>query len=168
MEKLLWLNAHYIKEKPPLDLVPLLLPFLKARNYPDKPAEYVAGAIRTLQPRSRTLVEMADMIRFYMIDEVELDEAAAKKFLTTDIREPLNRLISELEALEDFSEEKLEAVFRKVMESVGMKLGKIAQPVRVALTGTSVSPGIFEIIDVLGKETVLKRLRKGLGYIEQV
>jgi glutamyl-tRNA synthetase len=167
MEKLLWLNAHYIKEKPPLDFVPLLVPFLNARNYPEKPPEYLAGAIRTLQSRSRTLVEMADMIRFYMIDEVELDEAAAKKFLTTEIREPLNRLISELEALEDFSEEKLEAVFRKVMESVGMKLGKIAQPVRVALTGTSVSPGIFEIIDVLGKETVLKRLRKGLGYIEQ-
>ena len=167
MEKLLWLNAHYIKEKPPLDLVPLLVPFLEARNYPEKSAEYLAGAIRTLQSRSRTLVEMADMIRFYMLDEVELDEAAAKKFLTAEIREPLNRLISELEALEDFSEETLEIVFRKVMDSVGMKLGKIAQPVRVALTGTSVSPGIFEIIDVLGKETVLKRLRKALGYVEQ-
>jgi len=167
MEKLLWLNAHYIKEKPPLELVPLLAPFLNARSYPEKPAEYVAGAIRTLQPRSRTLVEMADMIRFYMIDEVELDAAAAKKFLTPEMREPLNRLISELEALEDFSEESLEAVFRKVMESVGMKLGKIAQPVRVSLTGTSVSPGIFEIIDVLGKQTVLKRLRKGMEYLER-
>jgi glutamyl-tRNA synthetase len=167
MEKLLWLNAHYIKEKPPLDLVPLLDPFLKARDYPEKPAEYLAGAIRTLQPRSRTLVEMADSIRFYMIDDVQLDAAAAKKFLTPEMRGPLDRLIAELAALDTFTEESLEAIFRKVMDAEGMKLGKIAQPVRVALTGTTVSPGIFEIIDVLGKETVLKRLRKGLEYIDQ-
>ena len=82
MEKLFWLNAHYIKEKSPEELVAPLRPFLALRNYPDKPDAYIAGAIRTLQARSRTLVEMAEAMRFYMVDEIEFDPDAAGKFLT--------------------------------------------------------------------------------------
>ncbi len=165
MEKLLWLNAHYIKEKRPEELVPLLRPFLALRNYPDKPDGYVAGAVRTLQARSRTLVEMADAVRFYMVNEIEFDPDAAGKFLTPETREAFDRLISELSGLEVFDETSLERVFRKIAADLGMKLGWIAQPVRVALTGATISPGLFEIIEVLGKETVLERLRKGLEYI---
>lgn len=160
MEKLLWLNAHYIKEEQPEELVAPLKPFLAARGYPEKSDHYIAGAIRTLQPRSRTLVEMADAMRFYMVDEVEFDEAAAQKFLTPDMRVAFERLVLELEQMGDFNEASLEAVFKKVTGELNMKLGKIAQPVRVALTGVTVSPGLFEIIDVLGKETVLKRMRR--------
>ncbi len=166
MEKLLWLNAHYIKEKPPEDLVSPLRPFLAQRYYPEKSDAYIAGAIRTLQPRSHTLVEMADAMRFYMVEEIEFDPEAAAKFLSPEIREAFVRLISELSKLELFNEQALDPIFRSVMGDLGMKLGKIAQPVRVALTGGTVSPGIFEIIEVLGKETVLKRLRKGLEFID--
>ncbi len=166
MEKLLWLNAHYIKEKRPEDIVALLRPFLAQRNYPDKPVSYYAGAVRTLQARSHTLVEMADAMRFYMVDEIEFDPDAAGKFLTSEVREAFVRLISELPSLEVFDEKSLEPVFRKIAADLGMKLGKIAQPVRVALTGGTISPGLFEIIGVLGKETVLTRLRKALEYIE--
>jgi glutamyl-tRNA synthetase len=165
MEKLLWLNAHYIKEKNPAELVAPLRPFLVQRHYPDKPDAYIAGAVRTLQARSHTLVEMADAMRFYMVDEIEFDPDAAGKFLTPEMREVFVRLISELSELETFDEKSLETVFRKIAQDLAMKLGKAAQPVRVALTGATISPGLFEIIDVLGKETVLKRLRKGLEYI---
>ncbi len=167
MEKLLWLNAHYIKEKKSEDLVPLLRPFLADRNYPDKPDAYIAGGIRTLQARSRTLIEMADAMKFYMIDEVELDPAAAKKFLTPAVRDVFVRVIGDLEKLQDFSEPAQEEVFKKILEDFELKFGKIAQPVRVALTGSTISPGLFEIIEVLGKETVLKRMRQGLEYIEK-
>ncbi len=166
MEKLLWLNAHYIKEKAPEELVPLLKPFLCERGYPERPDSYIAGAIRTLQARSRTLVEMADAMRFYMVYEVDFQPEAANKFLTPEMREPFERLISELANLDAFNEQSLDPVFRKVMGDLGMKLGKIAQPVRVALTGTTVSPGLFELMEVLGKEAVLSRMRKGLAYIE--
>ena len=166
MEKLLWLNAHYIKEKRPEDIVALLRPFLAQRNYPDKPLGYIAGAVRTLQARSHTLVEMADAMRFFMVDEIEFDPDAAGKFLTSEVRETFVRLISELSGLEVFDEKSLEPVFRKIAADLAMKLGKIAQPVRVALTGGTISPGLFEIIEVLGKETVLKRLRKALEYIQ--
>jgi len=165
MEKLLWLNAHYIKEKSPEELAALLRPFLAERNYPDKPDGYIAGAVRTLQARSRTLVEMADAMRFYMVDEIEFDPEAAASFLTVEIRAAFERLISELRKLDTFDEKTLEPVFRKIAEDLGMKLGKIAQPIRVALTGGTKSPGLFEIMELLGKQTVLARLQKGLTYI---
>lgn len=164
-EKLLWLNAHYIKERSPESLVPLLQPFLASRGYPEKPAGYLQKAIRTLQPRSHTLVEMADAMKFYLVDEVEFDPAAAKKFLNPAMREPFERLISALEHLDVFDEAGLENAFQQVVDGFGIKLGKVAQPVRVALTGVTVSPGLFEIIGILGKETVLKRLRKALETV---
>jgi glutamyl-tRNA synthetase len=167
MEKLLWLNAHYIKEKRPEELVGLLRPFLALPKYRDRPDAYLAGVIRTLQARSHTLVEMADAARFYMVDEIEFDPAAAGKFLTPEIREAFVRLIRELTELEVFDDKSLEPVFRKIAADLGIKLGKLAQPVRVALTGGTISPGLFEIIDVLGKQTVLERLGKGLEYIER-
>ena len=161
-EKLLWLNAHYLRARSPESLVPLIEPFLTARRHPPKSADYLAKAIRTLQPRTHTLVEMADAMQFYLLREVACDPTAARKFLTLNMFEPFKKLIASLERLEDFNEANLEQAFQGVVSEMGLKLGKIAQPVRVALTGSTVSPGLFEIIDVLGKETVLERLRGAL------
>lgn len=164
-DKLDWLNAHYIKERPPGALVPPLEPFLAQKGLSPGSSNYLAKAVKTLQPRARTLKEMAESMEFYLIDEPPMDPSAARKFLVPAIREPFERLIRAIDELEDFNEERLEAVFHQLVEELGIKLGKIAQPVRVALTGSTVSPGLFEVIDVLGKETVLRRLRKALQYM---
>ncbi len=164
-EKFLWLNAHYLRARRPESLVPLVRPFLAARKYPDKPADYLAKAIPTLQPRTHTLVEMADAMKFYLVSEITCDPAAAKKHLTPAMIEPFTKLIHSLEKLDGFDEAALEHAFQEVAAAFSLKLGKIAQPVRVALTGQTVSPGIFEIVNVLGKETVLERLRRGLDYM---
>ena len=165
LDKLLWLNAHYIRERAPEALVPDLLPFLSARGYPERPAAYVAKAAKTLQPRARTLVEMADAMRFYMVEEVAVDPVAAGKFLTPEMAGPFTRLIPALEAADPFDEKGIEAAFASVVEGLGVKLKVVAQPVRVALTGGTVSPGLFELMDVLGKDAVLARLRKALTAI---
>lgn len=166
-EKLLWLNAHYLREKDPEELVPLVHPFLDSIGYPEKPKEFLAKAIKTLQPRVQTLVELAQSMKFYMVDIIEYDPSAAQKFLTPAIKEAFVKLISAMGNLEVFDETNLEQVFRQiVVDEMGLKLGKIAQPVRVALTGMTASPGLFEVIDVLGKDTVLKRMRLALEYIE--
>ena len=75
-------------------------------------------------------------------------------------------LAEKLGALASFTQENLEDVFKEVMDQTGLKLGKIAQPVRVALTGKTASPGIFEIIAILGPERVIPRLEKAIRYIE--
>lgn len=164
-EKLLWLNAHYIKERSAESLVPVLRPFLDQRGCSAKSDGYLAEAIRTFQPRVHTLVEMADAMRVYFVEKVELDPAAAGKFLTEAMEEPFERLISAIEQMEDFRQESLESVFQQILNDMGLKFGKIAQPVRVALTGGTVSPGLFEMMGVMGKEAVLDRLKRGLEYI---
>ncbi|MBW2612641.1 MAG: glutamate--tRNA ligase [Deltaproteobacteria bacterium] len=164
-EKLLALNAEHIKATPVKTLATLLIPFLKKEGIEAREGVFIEGVIKTLVPRSKTLKEMARDAIFYYADTIEYEEKAARKFLKDAALEPLNMLIAELQTLDTFTEKNLEDAFRAVMEKSGLKLGKIAQPVRVALTGRTASPGIFEIIEIIGKDTVLERLIKAVDFI---
>ncbi len=166
-EKLMSLNADHIKAAPPDKLAHHLLPFLHEKGFLAKEGNYLESIITTLNTRSKTLREMADGAGFYFQDTVSYDEKAAQKFLKTASLEPLKLLTKQLDDLDLFIEKNLENAFKTVMETTGHKLGKIAQPVRVALTGKTVSPGIFEIIEVLGKEHVIPRLKKAIRFIEE-
>ncbi len=165
-DKLLALNAEHIKATAPKKLAPHLIPFLKERRCHDARKDaYLEGVIKTLNTRSKTLPEMADGALFYYQDRMSYEEKAAKKFLIEEALKPITTLYDELNALEGFDEINLENAFKTVMEKTGLKLGKLAQPVRVALTGKTVSPGIFEIIAVLGKEKTLSRLKDAVQLI---
>lgn len=164
--KLQALNADHIKAASPLTIAAHVKPFIASLNLDAGDDDYLQSLVPTLQPRSKTLVEMASQARFYFSDPVELDDAAARKFLKANVLEPLKQLRDRLARLEDYSEKSLEQVFTALMDEFEIKLGKIAQPVRVALTGTSVSPGIFEIITVLGRQRVVSRLDAAIAYIE--
>jgi len=169
MEKLRWLNGHYIRQKSPEELVEPLLPFLKAKGYPEKPVDYLARAIQTLQPRCATLAEMADAMDFYMLDEVAYDPKAAENFLTSETSVFLEEIIGAISKNEGrFEEKALEELFRRMAEERGVKLKVIAQAVRVALTGRTASPGLFEIMDILGKEVVINRLRRAVEYARKL
>lgn len=169
MEKLRWLNGHYIRQKSPEELVEPLLPFLKAKGYPEKPRDYLGRAIQTLQPRCATLAEMADAIDFYMLDEVTYDPKAAEKIFTSEASVFLEEITGAISKNEGCFEEKaLEELFRRMAEEHGVKLKVIAQAVRVALTGRTASPGLFEIMDILGKEVVINRLRKAVEYARKL
>ena len=98
-------------------------------------------------------------------DEISFDEKAAKTFLTIDAAAPIRTLIENLSALNDFIEPAIEQAFTSTLEEHGVQMGKLAQPVRVALTGGAVSPGIHDVIAVLGKERTIRRLRSALEYI---
>jgi glutamyl-tRNA synthetase len=110
---------------------------------------------------------MAEQALFYFADDIDYEEKAAKKFLKPAAVEALQLLIGQFEKLEDFSEKNLETAFKTVMGQTGLKLGKIAQPVRVALTGKTASPGIFEVTAILGKDKVISRLKKAIQFIEE-
>ena len=165
-DKLLALNAEHIKATPPVNLVTVLKPFLKDCGIEIGDDGYIHQVIETLQPRSKTLKDMAEAALFYYLSDINYDEKAAKKFLKAAALEPLKVLSEKLAALEDYSQSNLEEIFKAVMDETGLKLGKIAQPVRVALTGRTASPGIFEIIAILGKERVIPRLHKAIRFID--
>ena len=166
-EKLQWLNFHYLKESPPLQLAQAVKPFVARKGYP-LPADddWLAGALATLQPRAKTLVELVDMAHFYLSDSIPLDPKAASKFLTLDTLSILARLRARLGTLSEWSEHEIERVFAALMEHEQLKLGQVAQPVRVALTGGTVSPGIFEVMAVLGRDRSLARLDRVLNGSE--
>lgn len=164
-EKLLWLNAHYIKESAPGRLAGLAAPILDKNGLDASGLGYLAQALVTLQPRAKTVVELAEKAGFYLAQEIEYDPKAAKKFLKAGLAPVMDDLIMRLGALDDFSEKTLEDVFSALVQAHEIKLGKIAQPVRVALTGKTASPGLFEVMDVLGKTRVLPRLRKAYEYM---
>ena len=166
LDKLLAINAEHIMAASPQDLVDLLRPFMEKAGIEIEAGKYILEVIETLQPRSKTLADMAKAALFYYQDDIEYDEKAAKKFLKPAALEALNMLTAKLESLDNYTQAGLENVFQAVMDESGLKLGKIAQPVRVALTGRTASPGIFEIIAILGKERVVPRLRKAIQFIE--
>ncbi len=166
LDKLLALNAEHIMAAAPQDLVEPLKPFLAEAGLGIEPDDYMRQVIETLQPRSKTLKDMAEAALFYYLDDIVYDEIAADKFLKAAALDPLKLLAAKLESLENYTHSDLENVFMAVMEQTGLKLGKIAQPVRVALTGRTASPGIFEIIAIMGKERVIPRLRKAIRFIE--
>ena len=166
LDKLMALNAEHIMAASPQDLVAPLTPFLEKAGIAVEAGDYILQVIETLQPRSKTLAEMAEAALFYYLGDIIYDEKAAQKFLKPEALEPLKLLADKLEALESYAHSDLEDVFKAVMDQTGLKLGKIAQPVRVALTGRTASPGIFEIIAILGKERVIPRLGKAMRFIE--
>ncbi|MFQ5993373.1 MAG: glutamate--tRNA ligase [Nitrospiraceae bacterium] len=165
-DKLLWVNSQYLRHGEPAKLAELLQPFLEQAGFGDRarlaPPGLLARIVVPLQERSRTLVEMAAAVAPYLVDEVSLDEAAAKKFLTPAMAPTLTKLAERLSTLTDFSKESQESLFKQILEEDGLKMGQLAQPVRVALTGGTASPGIFDVIDLLGRERAVARLRRGI------
>ena len=165
MEKLLDLNGKYIREEDDAHLADLVLPFLTDLGCSEVNKEQLTGAVRTLKLRANTLVEMAQSALFYF-KEITYDKDADEKFLRPELLGILEDLLVDLKTAPDFSQKRLEAVFSALLEKHQIKLGKVAQPVRVALTGKTVSPGIFEVMEVLGRETVLKRLTNAISHVK--
>lgn len=164
-EKLLWLNAHYIKEYSLEQLVTCVKPFWIAKELDVSDQDFLNHAVDDLRSRSKTLVEMADSGQFYFADEVTYDPEAANKFLTLEIVEHLQAITRELPQYSDYSKAGIEQFLRRFTEERGVKLKIIAQPLRVALTGKTVSPGIDDVMITLGKERVLRRLEKAVEFI---
>jgi glutamyl-tRNA synthetase len=165
-DKLLALNANHIKKMEPKRLFYYLNPFLKNKGIEAEHSLFMDGVIKTLNKRSKTLAELSEGAEFYFSKDISFEDKKAKKLLNSDAKDLFLTAIPEFEKANDFSEAGLEKVFFKIMEITGLKFGKIASPLRAALTGKSISPGIFEMIAVLGKEKTVERLKAAIKFIE--
>lgn len=165
MEKLLDLNGKYIREEDDGNLADLVIPFLNNLGCSDLDREKVKEAVRTLKKRSNTLVEMAQAAQFYFKD-ITYDREADEKFLQPEIVDLLEDLLSDLKGAISFDHKTLEKILSAFIEKHGIKLGAVAQPLRVILTGKAISPGIFEIMDILGQDTVIARLSCGISHVK--
>ena len=168
-EKLDWLSNQYIQKAAPADLRQRWMPFLpdawkpRTEAHPDR----VEALIRSLQPRSKTLVNMREQAGFYFDPITEYEEKAARKAFTPDAVAPLTQLKEGLASLKPFDLKSIESLIHHITEGLGIGMGKIAQPARVALTGKGISPGIYEVIEILGREESIARLGAALDFINR-
>ncbi len=166
-DKLRATSQHYLKVLPAETLHAYVKPFLDAEA--DRPVEidpHLSALLDLLRPRSETLNDMARGARFYLRDAVELDPKAAKKHLKPEIRGPLGELREALAASTEWSASALEPLLQGVADRHGLKLGELAQPTRVSIVGEPKSPGIFETLELLGRERSLARLDRVLAHID--
>jgi glutamyl-tRNA synthetase len=169
-EKLLWLNSQYIMKSSPEKLAELVVPFLvkesviKEGQSIDK--TWLAKAVSTLQERSKTLVELAQSLTYYIADQIEYNVKAKEKFLNEKYLPQLIDVKESIERLEVFAAAGIEDVFTAISRKRDIKLGNIAQPVRVAVTGRTESPGIFEVLEILGKEKTVRRLSMAIDAVK--
>ena len=159
-DKLLKMNARYMQAAEPERLLELVKPFLAQRGKTVSPDQenLLLKAIPELTPRTPTLNDLAEWAEPYIVDQPEMDPKAKKKFLKPESA-PILASVHELVAQKGVEDTgAMEQTFRDLAEEKSLKLGKVAQPVRVALVGRTASPGIFEVMNILGREKVLARL----------
>ncbi len=166
-EKLLWLNQHYIKAASPLRIAHLLSPHIGRLGIDPINGPNLVEVAEAQQERAKTLVEMADISAFFYQDFEQFDEQAAKKNLRPAAREGLEKMREALEALDDWSPEALHQVVVDVSDKLGLKMGKVAQPLRVAVVGRAASPGIDVTLYLVGRDACLRRINMALEFIRQ-
>lgn len=159
--KLIWLNSHYIKEADVSRLASILAEHLDQSLLPVDQS-YLEKIIPLLKPRAGTMKEMAEMAEFFLADDQSLvyDQKAVDKFLTRETEAYLSEIAMLLEKMDAFDQKALEEELGNYIKKREVKFKVIAQPLRVAITGKTASPGLFETMEVLGKERVLNRLKK--------
>jgi glutamyl-tRNA synthetase len=167
-DKLDWLNQHYIQHGDPKRIARLLSPHLGHLDIDPTTGPDVVDVVEAQSARAKTLVEMADISAFCYREFDDYDPAAAKKHLRPVAREPLERMRAELDmlALEDWTDEGIHRVVERVSGELEVNMGKVAQPLRVAVVGRAASPGIDVTLRLVGKEATLRRIDRALAWIE--
>ncbi|MHB8109210.1 MAG: glutamate--tRNA ligase [Syntrophorhabdaceae bacterium] len=167
IDKLMWLNGHYLKTLPEADVARRLVPFLEKLGMEAANDPRLARIVINLRERARTLTEMAKMAEYFFKDDFPVDEAARAKFLTPATKPMLMDFAQSISSIPSMDEE--EAVKNRIEEltkKYNAKPVAVIQPIRVALCGKTMSPGIFEVIAILGKECVESRLKRAIESIQ--
>ncbi len=168
MEKLLWLNHHYIMHSDPAHVARHLSWHIGQLGIDPTEGADLVDVVKAQRERCKTLVDMAAASVYFYKDFDTYDEKAAKKNFTQDSVAVLTRLHEEFSAVTYWNGEILHHIVQNVAETLELGLGKVAQPLRVAVCGSAVSPAIDITLSLLGKEKTLNRLQKAIEYIKSI
>lgn len=170
-KKLTWMNGQYLSSLPLEKILPEVKPFfvkdgLATEEWLENNAEYFAKLVDTVRVRVKTLQEVADAAAYFFKDIEEYDEKGVGKHFKPEAVGLLEQCIAAIEADEVYDLASTEAAYNKIAEDNGLALGKVIHPTRLALTGRTVSPGMFDVMVLLGKEKTLERMHKAIEYIK--
>lgn len=159
-KKAQWIAAEHLRKHPDETLAEWVLPFLSRHNLTVSASDpRLVPAVRTVKPRVSTLAEMSAAMAFYFTENPPLDDTAARKYLTPQAREHLRHYADTLSSLAPFTEPELTTSTENFLTAHSLEIKDLAQAARVALTGRAASPGLYEIMAVLGRDVTVARLR---------
>ncbi len=165
--KLQWMNGKYISTLPNEDIwikiKPYIAEFCRDNRVPIPDKDYGTRLVNLFGERLQAFKDAPDLMSYFFIDPTDWDEKGIEKHWKSDTPEHLSVLLDELKQIDNWGEDRLESSFNQVAERLAIKRGRLIHPARLALTGRSASPGIFAIIEILGKEICLKRLEDGIA-----
>lgn len=165
-DKLDWLNQHYMKSLPPGEVAGFLAWHFEDQGISTQNGPSLADVVSVQAERVKTLKEMAAQSRVFFEGYTELDPQAAKKHLRPVALQPLEAMLTELQSQQDWTPGPLHAVIDRVAAALDVGMGKVAQPLRVALTGSGVSPSIDKTLWLMGKQRSIEGIGKALKFIE--
>ena len=163
-EKMMWVNQQWMKTLAPDALARLALPSFRAAGLPAEDDAKLRHVVAVALERTRTFGEMAQTFKYFYL-KPELDPKAKAKFLTPDTKPVVESIRAGIASMETLDTASLEHLFHGEAEKRGLGLGKVAQPVRVALTGGTASPGMYDVVQILGKPETLARLDDAIRLI---
>ncbi len=173
IDKLNWFNSEYLKKRSVDSLVKMVIPFLKEANYikernlsPVK-LEWLKEVIKLMQGRFKNFSQFINYADYFFVDKIDIETQAFQSVLNKEgISDILKALKEELSILKCWDEKSIEDIVREIASSLQIKGGKIIHPIRVALTGKKIGPGLFELIVVLGQEKTIKRLEEAIEKLK--
>ena len=166
-DKLFWLNQHYQKSDPPAQVAEALAWHFTREGVDIAKGPALSDLVAVQAERCKTLVELCQKSRYFYEDTIEYDEDAVKKHLRPVILEPLTALYERLLNVDEWQQDKLQQCINDLSAQFDVNMGKIAQPLRVAVTGGSMSPAIDVTLTLLGKRRVIERLEIALERIRE-
>ena len=164
-EKLLWLNQHYIKTEKPEIIAETVRPYMQEQNLDLANGPALVDVVIALRERVKTLVEFVDKSLYFYQEFSDYVEKAAKKNFKPEALAPLKMVREKLAVLTEWQPEPIHQVVIDTADALEIKLGKVAQPIRVAMTGDAMSPPIDVTLQLIGKERVLARLDRAIEFI---
>jgi glutamyl-tRNA synthetase len=168
IEKLNWLNQQHIKLKSNEELAQLIKQQLPSHQLANINESYVLNVIGLLKERLNFPKDFIEMSVYFFRDPESFDEGGLKKYWEPETNDQLTLLTARLEALLEFSHTSVETALRHLAEELQIKPTKLIHPVRLALSGRTIGPGLFEMIELLGKDTVIRRLRRAIEKFKAV
>lgn len=163
LDKLDWMNNQYLKKADPEELTNEILPALISKNYIQKEnfdRNYIVSLIKLFQARLTTINDFIDWADFFFLQNIPIDPEAEKKYLTQDFSKEFRLFINRLENLDKFDIVSIETGFREMVKELNIETKTLIHPIRVALTGKTIGPGLFEVIYYLGLDRTKQRLMK--------
>ena len=167
-KKLLWLNQHYIKNSDNEKLIFMLNSFFDDMNILTDTGPDLSDLVSVQKERIETVKDLAEQSVFFYKDFKKYDEKMSKKYLQPALLKPFRTLYNEFGNNASWDNESIKSILDEVAEELDIKIGKLAQPLRVAITGKNVSPSIYDTVRLLGREKTLKRLSNAIKFIESL